>query len=54
MRSLRACRCRICTVSYTHLEDVENYDLMLNTAKLGVDGTVEAIKDYIRRRGFVV
>lgn len=35
-------------------EDVENYDLMLNTAKLGVDGTVEAIKDYIRRRGFAV
>lgn len=35
-------------------EDVANYDLMLNTSSLGVTGTVEAIKDYIRRRGFVI
>lgn len=33
-------------------EDVVNYDVMLNTSLLGVEGTVEAIKDYIRRRGF--
>lgn len=33
-------------------EDVANYDVMLNTSVLGVEGTVEAIKDYIRRRGF--
>lgn len=31
-------------------EDIENYDLMINTTRLGVDGTVEAILDYIRRR----
>lgn len=35
-------------------EDVANYDLMLNTSSLGVTGTVEAIKDYIRRRGFEI
>ena len=28
-------------------ESTENYDLMLNTAKLGVDGCVEAIKQYL-------
>lgn len=33
-------------------EDVENYDLMMNTAKLGVDGTVDAILGYLRNRGF--
>lgn len=33
-------------------EDVGNYDLMLNTSVLGVEGAVEAVKDYIRRRGF--
>lgn len=32
-------------------ENVENYDLMLNTATLGIDGSVEAVKDYIRLRG---
>lgn len=35
-------------------EDVANYDVMLNTSLLGVEGTVEAIKDYIRRRGFEI
>lgn len=35
-------------------EDVANYDLMLNTSVLGVEGTVEAVKDYIRRRGFEI
>lgn len=33
-------------------EDIANYDVMLNTSVLGVEGTVEAIKDYIRRRGY--
>lgn len=35
-------------------EDVGNYDLMLNTSVLGVEGAVEAVKDYIRRRGFEI
>lgn len=35
-------------------EDVANYDLMLNTSVLGVEGAVEAVKDYIRRRGFEI
>lgn len=35
-------------------EDVANYDLMLNTSVLGVEGTVEVVKDYIRRRGFEI
>ena len=34
-------------------EDVENYDLMLNTTKLGVDGTVEAILGYLKNLGYV-
>ena len=29
--------------------DVESYDLSLNSAKLGIDGTVEAIKDVLAR-----
>lgn len=33
-------------------EDVENYDLMMNTSKMGVDGTVDAILGYLRNRGF--
>lgn len=33
-------------------EDVENYDLMLNTAPLGVDGTVKEILDYLKNRGY--
>lgn len=34
-------------------EDVENYDLMLNTSRLGIDGTVKTIKDYMRNRGLL-
>jgi len=32
-------------------EEAENYDLMINTAAIGIDGAVEYIKDYIKRRG---
>lgn len=32
---------------------VENYDLMLNTTKLGVEGTLDVLKKYIRTLGFV-
>lgn len=32
-------------------EDVGNYDLMLNTARLGIDGTVNVILDYLEERG---
>lgn len=35
-------------------EDITNYDVMMNTSVLGVAGTVEALKDYIRRRGFAI
>lgn len=31
-------------------EDVENYDLMINTALLGIDGTVELILHYLKAR----
>lgn len=33
-------------------ENLENYDLMLNTAKLGVEGTIRAIQNYLVLRGF--
>ena len=33
-------------------ENVENYDLMLNTARLGTDGAVEAVKNYLALRGY--
>lgn len=33
-------------------EDVSNYDLMLNTAKPGVDQTVEVILGYLRNLGY--
>lgn len=32
-------------------EDVGNYDLMLNTARLGIDGTVNVILHYLEERG---
>lgn len=32
-------------------EEPENYDLMLNTAPIGIGEAVEYIKDYIKRRG---
>ena len=35
-------------------ENVENYDLMLNTARLGTEGAVEAVKGYLRLRGYEV
>lgn len=31
-------------------ENVENYDLMLNTSRLGTDGTIEMIKKYLSLR----
>lgn len=34
-------------------EDVGNYDLMINTAKLGMEGTVDMILDYLKARGMV-
>ena len=33
-------------------ENLENYDLMLNTAKLGVEGSIAMIKQYLVARGF--
>ena len=33
-------------------ENVENYDLMLNTARLGTEGAVKAVKGYLRLRGY--
>ncbi|RGY96477.1 cytidylate kinase-like family protein [Clostridium sp. AM58-1XD] len=32
----------------------ENYDIMINTAKLGIDGTIKAIKNYLILRGFEI
>ncbi|MDO4326278.1 MAG: cytidylate kinase-like family protein [bacterium] len=32
---------------------VDNYDLMMNTTKLGVEGTLDVLKKYIRTLGFV-
>ena len=34
-------------------EDVENYDLMINTAPLGVEGTVDMILDYLKARDLI-
>ncbi len=33
-------------------ENVENYDLMLNTARLGTEGAAEAVKGYLALRGY--
>lgn len=33
-------------------ESLENYDLMLNTTRLGTEGTIQAIKQYLVIRGF--
>ncbi len=33
-------------------EDLENYDLMLNTSKLGMEGSMKAIQSYLSLRGF--
>ena len=35
-------------------ENVENYDLMLNAARLGTEGAVKAVKGYLRLRGYEV
>ena len=37
---------------YTNKEwgDAKGYDLCINSAKLGIDGTVEAIKEYVKIR----
>ena len=32
-------------------ENVENYDLMLNTARLGTEGAVRAIREYLKIKG---
>ena len=33
-------------------EDLENYDLILNSAKIGTDGCVDCIIDYLKVRDF--
>lgn len=33
-------------------EDLENYDIIINTSRLGIDGTVSALKDYLKARGY--
>ena len=33
---------------------IENYDILLNTEKLGIDGTIQAIKNYIELRGLKI
>ena len=35
----------------TRRENVENYDLMLNTARLGTEGAVRAIREYLKIKG---
>ena len=32
----------------------DNYDLMINTAAIGIDGAVETIKNYLKTRGFQI
>ena len=34
--------------------DPGNYDLMINTAAVGIDGAVETIKNYLKTRGFQI
>ena len=33
-------------------EDFDNYDIIINTSKIGIDGTVDTIKDYLKARGY--
>lgn len=33
---------------------IENYDILLNTEKLGIDGTIQVIKNYIELRGLKI
>lgn len=35
-------------------ENVENYDLMINTSAMGIDGAVETVKAYLRIKGYEV
>ena len=35
-------------------ESPDNYDLMINTAAIGIDGAVETIKNYLKTRGFQI
>ena len=35
-------------------EDFSNYDLIINTTKMGVDGAVELIKSYLKVRGYEI
>ena len=35
-------------------EELENYDLILNSAKIGTDGCVECILEYLKIRGLLV
>ena len=35
-------------------ESPDNYDLMINTAAIGIDGAVETIKNYLKTRGFLI
>lgn len=34
-------------------EKPENYDLLINTTQIGVDGAVQLIKDYLKMRGLL-
>ena len=34
-------------------EKPENYDLLINTTQIGVDGSVQLIKDYLKMRGLL-
>ena len=34
-------------------EDLENYDLILNSAKIGTDGCVDCIMEYLKIRGLL-
>ncbi|PNV61058.1 cytidylate kinase-like family protein [Clostridium sp. chh4-2] len=33
-------------------EDFDNYDIIINTSKIGIDGTVDTIKNYLKARGY--
>ena len=35
-------------------ESLDNYDLMINTAAVGINGAVETIKNYLKTRGFQI
>lgn len=34
-------------------EDFDNYDLVINTAAIGIDGSINLIKDYLKIKGFI-